>query len=59
MKRTQGERAAPDCARFSPGEKSRQVPLQPRSKSSTLNFLKPIAGSATHTFRFDAPYTMT
>ncbi len=57
--RTQGDRDAATCAMSWPGVKTRQVPLQPRSNSSTLIFLKPIAGSATHTCRFDTPYTTT
>jgi hypothetical protein len=57
--RTQGDRDASSSARFRPGVKTRQVPLHPRSNSSTLIFLKPIAGSATHTSRLEMPYTTT
>src|SRR5476649_285196 len=38
---------------------SRQVPLQPRSNSSTSILRKPTAGSATHTWFAEMPYTTT
>ncbi|MNL56679.1 hypothetical protein D3C87_1801890 [compost metagenome] len=59
MKRSQGERATASSAMLSPAVKSRQVPLQPRSNSSVLILRKPMAGSATQTWRAEMPYTTT